>query len=372
MDQESESKPVVRKWLWIVLIVVVVLAAGYFGWLYYNQKKAEKAATVVNTVTNNPVATTTTPTPSAITANRTKTNTPTSTTTNTAPAASTPTSVSTSSMSSGGCPAGCYSPGTPNVKPKIMSTSTDEYADFDSSNGHIESIDIHFNTFMDASITSTVGFSVKGYNIASTGNWITTGGNSYTYPDSRAGLLAFQIPLIVSHSSLYDTGATPEVIYNASAGKFKNVAGVMLPSYDGKAQDGVPSEIVGAVAVNTKNQSGIQAGDEVVITFSEPADFYNTDNNSIIPLSASDINQIFALNVKNGQAQHGWLDGSGSIGSIVWSTDHKTLTITLSATGGVPTIMPGDKVTNNSKNDDDLGDSSKNSGYTDFTITGSF
>jgi hypothetical protein len=85
---------------------------------------------------------------------------------------------------------------------------------------------------------------------------------------------------------------------------------------------------------NSGGVPGIQAGDTVTIVF-------NAETNAPT-IDASNIDTVLALN--NG---HSWLDGSGAIGSVVWSTTtetNDTLTITLSDTTNVPTIEVGDSV----------------------------
>ncbi|MGE5393080.1 MAG: hypothetical protein ACM3NH_05045 [Candidatus Saccharibacteria bacterium] len=87
-----------------------------------------------------------------------------------------------------------------------------------------------------------------------------------------------------------------------------------------------------AVAKNTANLSGTNAGDSVVLTFSlatnKPA------------ITKDNINTVLALN-----NSHSWLDGAAAIGSAAWSADGKTLTVTLSAGTSVPTVAPSDTVT---------------------------
>jgi hypothetical protein len=73
---------------------------------------------------------------------------------------------------------------------------------------------------------------------------------------------------------------------------------------------------------------GIQTGDQVVITFDGETNGATVD--------ASNIDTVLSLS--NG---HTWKDGSGSIGSAIWSTDtfvNDTLTITLNTDSGVPTV----------------------------------
>ncbi|MDT8318700.1 MAG: LamG-like jellyroll fold domain-containing protein, partial [bacterium] len=103
-----------------------------------------------------------------------------------------------------------------------------------------------------------------------------------------------------------------------------------------------PSEITnryGANLVSAKasdpsgNGKGIQAGDRVVIKFNGATDGVLIDETNIDS----------AL----GLGGNSWLDGTGNIGSAIWSTDvnaNDTLTVTLSAASGVPSISIGDTV----------------------------
>ena len=81
--------------------------------------------------------------------------------------------------------------------------------------------------------------------------------------------------------------------------------------------------------------AGIQAGDQVVITFKG-----ETDGATI---NAANIDTALALS-----NSHSWKDGSGAIGSAVWSTStytNDTLTITLSTATSAPTVALLDTVT---------------------------
>ena len=94
-----------------------------------------------------------------------------------------------------------------------------------------------------------------------------------------------------------------------------------------------------AVADNnsgTVNGHGIQANDRIVITF-------DGDVNGPPTIDASNIDTALALN--NG---HSWKDGSGNIGSALWSSGvntNDTLTITLSTATSAPTVEAGDVIT---------------------------
>jgi hypothetical protein len=111
-------------------------------------------------------------------------------------------------------------------------------------------------------------------------------------------------------------------------------------------------------AYDTRMRRGIQAGDYVVIKFD------GATNGAFI--DASNIDSILTLN--NG---HSWLDGSGNIGSAVWSTTtytNDTLTITLSTTGGPPSVAVGNIVTP----DGTITDSSGNPILNKAVVEGSF
>lgn len=95
-------------------------------------------------------------------------------------------------------------------------------------------------------------------------------------------------------------------------------------------------EMLSAIANDASSGgTGIQNGDQVVIIFSS--------GTNAPPINASNINTMFALN-----NLHSWLDGDLNIGSAEWSTTtygDDTLTITVSTTGGIPTVAVGDSIT---------------------------
>ncbi len=80
----------------------------------------------------------------------------------------------------------------------------------------------------------------------------------------------------------------------------------------------------------------IQNGDKVVISFDKGTNGY--------PIDSNNINSVLPLN--NGRS---WKDGSGQIGSAVWSNtgghENDTLTITLSCNTSCPTVTIGDNIT---------------------------
>jgi len=81
--------------------------------------------------------------------------------------------------------------------------------------------------------------------------------------------------------------------------------------------------------------NGIQAGDQVVITFKGETNGATID--------AANIDTVLALS-----GGHSWKDGSGAIGSAIWSTNtymNDTLTITLSTDTSAPTVALLDTLT---------------------------
>ena len=74
-------------------------------------------------------------------------------------------------------------------------------------------------------------------------------------------------------------------------------------------------------------QAGIDADDSVTMVFNEDT------------TQPATIDTILALS-----GGHSWLDGSGAIGSAVW-TDARTLLVTLSTASSLPTITVGDTIT---------------------------
>src|SRR3989338_5332862 len=81
--------------------------------------------------------------------------------------------------------------------------------------------------------------------------------------------------------------------------------------------------------------ANIQSGDQVIVRFDGPT--------GATPIDAANINT--ALQLSGG---HSWFDGSGAIGSAVWSTTYNTndtLTITLSTVTSAPTVAMRDTIT---------------------------
>ena len=94
-------------------------------------------------------------------------------------------------------------------------------------------------------------------------------------------------------------------------------------------------QLTGAIATDASGLGeGVQAGDTVALIFNGPTNAFT--------ITGAKIDLTVGLN--NG---HVWVDGSGAIGSAVWSTavfPNDTLTVTLSATTSEPTIAIGDSI----------------------------
>jgi hypothetical protein len=189
-------------------------------------------------------------------------------------------------------------------------------------NGKIDQLAVDFSEKMQG-VSSVTGFSVSGYSIIRK--------SSMTITANSQSLL-----IELAEGSSYDTDATPKVTYDASTGNIKSASGVPLASITLKAGADGSSLPLSAMANDTNNQSDIQSGDTVVLTFSEPI--------KIGKINSSNIDKILSLNSKNGKS-HSWLDGNGELGSINLSSDGRIMTIALSATGGIPSITPGDTIT---------------------------
>jgi len=90
--------------------------------------------------------------------------------------------------------------------------------------------------------------------------------------------------------------------------------------------------LVKARAVNSGGTAAKEAGDSVVLKFSEP-----TNKPAI---TAANVASVFTLN-----NSHSFLDGAGALGGADWSVDGRILTITLSAGTSLATVDVGDTVT---------------------------
>jgi hypothetical protein len=114
--------------------------------------------------------------------------------------------------------------------------------------------------------------------------------------------------------------------------------------------------LVKAEAKNTGGTSAKEAGDSVIIDFSETTNKY--------ALTAS--NLATELSLSN---SHSFLDGAGAVGDIVWSDDGEQLTVILSDATSLPTVAAGDKVSIAGTNIKDL---DGNAVTGNATIKGSF
>lgn len=96
-----------------------------------------------------------------------------------------------------------------------------------------------------------------------------------------------------------------------------------------------------AEAENTGGTSAIEAGDGIILEFSETTNKF--------PITASNIMTEFKLS-----NSHSFLDGAGAISGATWSVDGEELTITLSAGTSFPSVVVGDTVTVMGSNIKDL------------------
>ncbi len=98
-----------------------------------------------------------------------------------------------------------------------------------------------------------------------------------------------------------------------------------------------------ADAMNTGGTSAKEAGDSIVLEFSESTNKF--------AITAANIATELSLN-----NSHSFLDGAGALGSAEWSDDGEELTIVLSAGTSLPTVAVGDTVTIEGDNIKDLDD----------------
>lgn len=111
-----------------------------------------------------------------------------------------------------------------------------------------------------------------------------------------------------------------------------------------------------AEAKNSGGTSAFEAGDKVVLEFSETTNKFG--------ITAGNIMDEFSLS-----SDHTFLDGAGALGSATWSDDGEKLTIVLSAGTSLPTVKVGDTVTYEGSN---IKDMSGNVITGDAVIEGSF
>ncbi len=168
------------------------------------------------------------------------------------------------------------------------------------------------------------------------GVYVGAGDFTVTSPSLTVSAAEETSPGVVTLTvSTMDTDAIPTVAITGGQ-DVKDLALNACTSGSVGATDGAPPEMSSAVASDGTNAvSGIDDDDTVTITFTE-----DTNGPTI---NASNIDTVLALS-----DSHTWKDGSGAIGSAVWSTVTKTndtLTITLSTATSDPTVAVGDTIT---------------------------
>lgn len=110
-----------------------------------------------------------------------------------------------------------------------------------------------------------------------------------------------------------------------------NQAGTLTDPSPVTPTDGARPVLVGATASDgTTLVPGIDVGDTVTLTFSEPM--------LTTALSSALLDSALALS-----SGHTWLDEAGGAGAITW-TDSRTLRVTLTRTNGPPTVTVGDSI----------------------------
>ena len=173
--------------------------------------------------------------------------------------------------------------------------------------------------------------------------------------DSVSALDGSGNTITITLDSAIATDATPSVTY--TAGDIEDSSNNNLETATITPSDGLAPALVSAVASDgSADNDGVDNDDTVVLTFSE-----NTNQPTI---NAGNVDTVLPLN----SVVHSWKDGSGAIGSAVWTTP-KVLTVTLSTGTSNPTIVVGDHITPSSS----LTDTNSNAmGSGSATITGSF
>ncbi len=180
--------------------------------------------------------------------------------------------------------------------------------------GVVDGIAIEFNKAVDTSAFNPNGLLIGAFDNRSI---------TYVSPDKTLIEISFS-------NQSQDTGITPELEYIEDTGGLTGLEPDPIPlaGYGSlSVRDGASPVIYEAVA--SGNEPGIQAGDEVILTFSEAV--------SPPPLITNE-NIDSVLTPPVGTT---WTDGDGFIGSAVWGAANTRLTITLSASGGAPTIDTG-------------------------------
>ncbi len=324
-DHHSNKKSLwikLRPWLIIVAAAIIAIAAGYFGTQWWTNRDQSptpvKTSAIPDTTADSSLST---PTPTISTP-------PTPSTTPTVLVSLSPKALASPSP-------------TATVAPTITNATT---LDSDS-DGKIDTIKVTFSGAMDTSIGSTGGIKVSDYTV-----------NKISWASST------NLNIILNENSSYDTDATPTLTYLVSTGKLKSSTGVALAAASIKTKDTSFPVAVSATAIDVNSASGIQAGDKVVITFSEPV-------KTSPSITASNINQILPLN-----NSHSWKDGSEAIGSVNVSLDNKTIAVVLSAKTSAPTVAVDDSIHlyDGADSITDLSGNAVNNTSNKVQITGSF
>jgi len=207
--------------------------------------------------------------------------------------------------------------------PRIVTAHTVD----DDLNGCIDAYHIVFNENIDdSSLLDVNGFSVNGYSGLQVLTTLTN------HPDEVDD---DDICLCFTEKSI-DTAGLPEITYSSSTGGLKDLDdGVLLLDVTTSMlieQDGAAPIIHSATAPDYSGiDPGIEAGDRIVLLFSEPVS--GPPN-----INSTNIDEVL---ITTGSFR----DGNGFIGSSVWSEANSKLTIYLSVGGGSPNIYPGYTIT---------------------------
>jgi len=331
-NQWKAAKP----WVLIGLAAIIAVGGGYFGWNYFANKPTD--TTTTKTVSDSSLDQPITPDPTTEPATTESTTAADTTKTDTTKTA-TPTPTITSSTTT---PTTTQTTSTTAVAPKITTAST-----FDlNNNGKIDGVKIEFSSPMTQSATASNGFKVSGYTIKSW-QWANQGST---------------LNFTLRENDTYDTDATPKITYDATVGNLKGTNNAVLTSTTIKTIDLANPIAISATAIDTNATTGIQTGDKVIITFSEPI-------KASPSITTANINKVLPLN-----NDHSWKDGAEAIGSVVVSLDNKTITVTLSATTSAPTVAIDDSIHIGEGIDsiEDLSANSANGTNDRIQITGSF
>ena len=180
--------------------------------------------------------------------------------------------------------------------PELLSATTDD-ADV---NGYLDTMVLVFNESMNGSINSTAGFTIGSYDFNATGVW------------SQTTVANDTLTIALNESESYDTGATPDVTYNATLGSLADASlanNVLedIATEDLTEDDGASPAIVAQEYIDSDNDGTV---DQVQLTFSENVTYSTYENAdwSVTP------NDLTGLDVTAGNV-----------------TDSNTLTLTATA-----------------------------------------